>query len=307
MATQLSKWSASLPRRQRLLALAASLYTRSTRCLYMLSEPSVPGGRPARRFAMALSHPGAAPVGRREGKKSSQRGRYTTKPKSGRESGDRATASGMVAVRDLGNAALALAGTMLVGLDATGDAVVTGFIDGPIEILVPAVDTEARVLWSIESDAMLVLAALSAALTFFQEFMRDRERGIFAGAVFFALCLGVAMGKSEGPVVGGLKEYFARERPSWSASMSYAYPSGHTAFVSLVGACCFLVVQPGSGGGKSRAGPWLWLTMNIAVGAGRVFSGKHWPSDIVGGSLLGLAGASLLHAALTLQPRARRS
>ena len=93
----------------------------------------------------------------------------------------------------------------------------------------------------------------------------------------------------------GLKALVERPRPEFSLLMSPAgdpgFPSGHSVHaLVLFGLLIFML------GGSVRL-PWLrvglqglLVLMIPAVGASRVYLGGHWPSDVLGGYLLGGIG-----------------
>lgn len=59
---------------------------------------------------------------------------------------------------------------------------------------------------------------------------------------------------------------------------SNAFPSGHAAFLFAFATIFFLA---------NRKSWWLYVVA-LLVGISRIFVGVHWPSDIVGGAILGL-------------------
>lgn len=92
-----------------------------------------------------------------------------------------------------------------------------------------------------------------------------------------------------GYVADVLKVIVARPRPYLvlsdvvrfaSAEPSFAFPSGHAsrAFASAA------VLVAGA-----KRWWWAWLALASAVGISRVILGLHYPSDVVGGALLGYA------------------
>ncbi|WP_240134718.1 phosphatase PAP2 family protein [Streptomyces sp. MUM 178J] len=90
----------------------------------------------------------------------------------------------------------------------------------------------------------------------------------------------------------GLKWAVDRERPRWADpvdSADYAaFPSGHA--MSAAVACGLLAWLLRREGVRGR--PWAWCAAAAAVsvagvGFTRLYLGVHWPSDVVGGWLLG--------------------
>ncbi|MEV7616270.1 phosphatase PAP2 family protein [Streptomyces sp. NPDC089799] len=114
-------------------------------------------------------------------------------------------------------------------------------------------------------------------------------RGERALAVRFLVTLAVAS-----VVQQGLKAAVGRARPVWPDpvdSADYAaYPSGHALTATVV---CGLLLW--LAGGR----PWAWAAAAVSVlgvGFTRVYLGVHWPSDVLGGWLI---GAALVLAALS--------
>jgi membrane-associated phospholipid phosphatase len=96
----------------------------------------------------------------------------------------------------------------------------------------------------------------------------------------------------------GLKLAFARPRPDLVPHLdhaaSFAFPSGHATSAAVVYLIVALIVP------TERRGLWLGTAATLALltGLSRIMLGVHWPSDVVGGWLLGasfaLAGAILI-------------
>ena len=117
-----------------------------------------------------------------------------------------------------------------------------------------------------------------------------------------------------------IKAVFPRKRPlsaRLSGKTEPSYPSGHTATMTALAAAAIMAAanrRPGANtsGTSSLAFRRTALAGAVAapvvVGLARVYSGRHWISDVVGGSVLGLAiAASTRWLLLTVPWRVSRS
>jgi undecaprenyl-diphosphatase len=102
-----------------------------------------------------------------------------------------------------------------------------------------------------------------------------------------------------------VKHLVARPRPTVrvliAAKEVYSFPSGHTVhYVVFLGFLWYLVYRDV----KSRWVRWPLLAvlggLVVLIGFSRVYLGAHWPSDVLGGYLL---GAAVLTAAIGLYER----
>ncbi|MGI5452528.1 phosphatase PAP2 family protein [Streptomyces sp. CA-249302] len=89
-----------------------------------------------------------------------------------------------------------------------------------------------------------------------------------------------------------LKAAVDRPRPTWpdpvDSAHYAAYPSGHAMTATIVcGLLLWLVHHYAAGRAASRTALWSAAISVTGVGLTRVWLGVHWPSDVVGGWLLG--------------------
>ena len=112
-----------------------------------------------------------------------------------------------------------------------------------------------------------------------------------SGAVLLASALGT------GVLVWLFKLFFDRPRPPASLQLVHeagqGFPSGHAMAAFTVGAAlCYAVFlrRPGSRLGSWRAkarAAVVWAALVLLAGAGRVYTGAHYPSDVLAGWALG--------------------
>ncbi|GAA2250778.1 phosphatase PAP2 family protein [Streptomyces ruber] len=165
----------------------------------------------------------------------------------------------------------------------------------------PGVTRAARVLtdWVWDPNTMRVLGAVAVVWLLWRH-----------GQRLLAAWLVVA-GASGTVVQQGLKAAVGRERPVWpdpvDSAHYAAFPSGHAMTATVVcGLLLWLLRLYG-------AGRLLWLAslavavVSVAgVGLTRVWLGVHWPTDVLGGWLLGALTVALAVASYERWGGARR-
>ncbi|MFJ8109323.1 phosphatase PAP2 family protein [Streptomyces sp. NPDC096132] len=100
----------------------------------------------------------------------------------------------------------------------------------------------------------------------------------------------------------GLKAAVGRHRPAWpdpvDSAHFAAYPSGHALTATVVfGLLLWLLHRHGVGHAVWRTAVAVAAVSVVGVGLTRIWLGVHWPSDVLGGWLLGAALVALAIAA----------
>lgn len=130
-------------------------------------------------------------------------------------------------------------------------------------------------------------------------FLRERE---WRRRVFFFAEAGLAAILSRGILTEGIRFFYERPRPFEVLGIvplieesARSFPSGHMTFLFAIGTTLFFV--------NRKWGSWF-LGLSFLTGIARIASGTHWPTDIVGGIVIGVISAFLIH--LLVRPSAKK-
>ncbi|MDO9486350.1 MAG: phosphatase PAP2 family protein [Actinomycetota bacterium] len=108
--------------------------------------------------------------------------------------------------------------------------------------------------------------------------------------------VGMYLGLTINALMGG-------ERPdvgNWLGSAAGpTFPSGHTTSATIFAGACLWAIAPRLNSSRSRAVACsAAVAFAVIVGGSRIWLGVHWPSDVLGGWLFGVAWVALAESAL---------
>jgi undecaprenyl-diphosphatase len=150
------------------------------------------------------------------------------------------------------------------GLSAA-QAVRSSFMDSFMQAVAFLFGSEGCTIWAAVIGAYLLMR---------------RQRGD-AAFIFLGTALGSAL-------CALLKQVFQRVRPPGGLLIhSYSFPSGHTVSSFVL----FFSLAYWWSHRHPRSAVWSWIAAaigSVIVGSNRVYLGVHWPSDVVGGWMVGI-------------------
>jgi undecaprenyl-diphosphatase len=174
----------------------------------------------------------------------------------------------------------------------------------------PYLTASVNVLEAVFSPEVLLSAAALAGPTLLLLARRNKdfETG-FSGAILLATAFGT------GALAELFKLLFHRPRPPSSLQLvhetGYGFPSSHAVVVVAIGAVVWylfglrpLIRWGGSWRARARIGLAV-VTVALLVGLGRVYTGAHYPSDVLAGWALGGLWASVCLTAAEVFRRLR--
>ena len=159
------------------------------------------------------------------------------------------------------------------GVDrAVMDVIRSGGTSGPLSILDPITELGSTGAVTLIAGLCLAIGAL----------IGPWRHGVIAAAVIGFTALGVEV----------VKSVVARERPEILEPIlvehGFSFPSGHaTLSMTAYGVLTVLVWRTRLGRGAKLAVTILVGLIVLAVGVSRVWFGVHWPSDVLGGWIVG--------------------
>lgn len=162
----------------------------------------------------------------------------------------------------------------------------------------PVPDWEGTFVRAVQSLGGARIQSFFAAVSWFGDMPRSWVIGSLGVAGLLWLrrgraALGLGLGLSLGGVLTAVvKHWIRRPRPSpEEVRVVFAYPhssfpSGHVVFYTVLCGFAFLWLRRIP---SARNWAWLCILAVLSVGTSRVYLGAHWPSDVIGGILLGIS------------------
>lgn len=126
---------------------------------------------------------------------------------------------------------------------------------------------------------------------------------------YFAALTSLSVILARGIITEAIRFFYVRPRPFTilavhqliNHSASASFPSGHTAAYFALGLAVFYFLYDPQVKITKNWGTWF-LILAFLMGISRIFVGLHWPTDILGGALIGIGSTYLIKQILTAPP-----
>ncbi|MCX6019214.1 MAG: phosphatase PAP2 family protein [Chloroflexi bacterium] len=181
-------------------------------------------------------------------------------------------------------------------------------LPGELRLVAAAIDAR-QPLWTppIQIITFLTSAAPALAITSFCALLELRRLGrtryalwplvVYFGHMASNIILRIAIGRE----IHNNIEYIPNLLPEISASFQrFSYPSGHAGSAVVAWGCLTIVAW------RTRARTLVLVIAVLLIAGtsfGRVYLGVHWPSDVLGGLLLGSAWLTAVRSVTLLPSR----
>ncbi len=136
----------------------------------------------------------------------------------------------------------------------------------------------------------LIYFLVLGMLVFFFRMEGKRKRLFFLGESLLAALL------ARGVVTEAIRFFYTHPRPFDALGFTpligesgNSFPSGHMTFLFALAMVLYFY--------NKKWGLW-YMAASFAVGIARIFAGVHWPADVLGGIVIGILSAILVHKIL---------
>lgn len=132
--------------------------------------------------------------------------------------------------------------------------------------------------------------------------------------IYFFSLISLSLILSRGIIAEIIKFFSHRQRPFALLNIQpliekndvyMSFPSGHAAFYFALAFSILLFYFAKEKKFKDKTGFWF-LGFAVLIGVFRIFAGIHWPSDVLVGAIIGIAGSFLVKKILDIEFRSKK-
>ena len=133
----------------------------------------------------------------------------------------------------------------------------------------------------------LVIFAVALFLTIaYREYRRDKNAVKYLLPLLYGSAASLLVLPLIRLLIPRLRPFIALSLPHTLTALSYSFPSAHTIFMFAFATGVYFV-------NKKLA--WVLFVFGFLIGLARIAGGVHYPSDVLGGAVLGIITALVLH------------
>ena len=131
----------------------------------------------------------------------------------------------------------------------------------------------------------IVVLAFLALLFYYSDYARQEKIRIFCTVTLATIIARYGVAEIIRFFYHRQRPFITFDTPALFTESSWSFPSGHAAFFFALAAALYLY--------NKKWGAWFFLAA-IFISISRVIAGVHYPSDILGGALVGIAVAYIV-------------